>query len=66
MYTTKDKLFYEEFSLSLDVKKSLLNMNYIFGAERTLGRVEGIIVDSKNQIYLGATDPRGFGAAIGY
>ncbi len=61
-----DKLFYEEFSLSLDVKKSLLNMNYIFGAERTLGRVEGIIVDSKNQIYLGATDPRGFGAAIGY
>lgn len=61
-----DKLFYEEFSLSLDVKKSLLNMNYIFGAERTLGRVEGIILDSKNQIYLGATDPRGFGAAIGY
>jgi gamma-glutamyltranspeptidase len=34
------------------------------GIERTLGRVEAIAVE--NKIYLGASDPRGFGAAVGY
>ena len=61
-----DKLYFEEYSLSLDVIKSLTNMNYVLGGERSLGRVEGIVVDFNNQIYLGATDPRGYGSAIGY
>lgn len=61
-----DKLYFEEYSLSLDVIKSLTNINYVLGGERQLGRVEGIVVDFKNQIYLGATDPRGYGSAIGY
>jgi gamma-glutamyltranspeptidase len=41
-------------------------VGHIFGDIRILGRTEGIMFDSENQIYYGATDPRGYGAAIGY
>ncbi|MDP2363319.1 MAG: gamma-glutamyltransferase, partial [Ignavibacteria bacterium] len=61
-----DLINYEQFGLSLDVMQSLKNRGHIFGGERTLGRTEGIIIDSDNQIIYGATDPRGYGAAIGY
>jgi gamma-glutamyltranspeptidase / glutathione hydrolase len=61
-----DQLYFEEFGVPLDVKESLIKMGYILGPERTLGRVEGITVDQENKIFYGATDPRGYGAAIGY
>ena len=61
-----DIINYEDFGLSLDVIQSLQNLGHIFGDIRILGRVEGIIFDSENQIFYGATDPRGYGAAVGY
>ncbi|MEO8233425.1 MAG: gamma-glutamyltransferase, partial [Ignavibacteriota bacterium] len=61
-----DVINYEPFGLSLDVIQSLKNKGQILGGIRSLGRCEGIIVDSENEIIFGATDPRGFGAAIGF
>lgn len=59
-----DQIDYEPFGLTKDVIDNLQLKGQIFGTERTLGRVEAIAIE--NNIYLGATDPRGFGAAIGY
>ena len=42
-----DVINYERFGLSLDVIESLKNKGYILGGTRTLGRGEGIVVDSK-------------------
>lgn len=61
-----DELNYERFGLSLDVIQSLQNKGHIFGGIRTLGRCEGIVVDFENEIFFGATDPRGYGAAVGF
>jgi gamma-glutamyltranspeptidase / glutathione hydrolase len=61
-----DKIDYEKFGFSLDVIDSLKKKKHIIGEERILGRVEGIISDYNNQIFYGASDPRGYGAAISY
>ena len=61
-----DIINYEPFGLSLDVIESLQNMGHLFGDKRILGRTEGIMFDFENQIFYGATDPRGYGAAVGY
>jgi len=61
-----DEIYYENFGLSFDVIHSLQNKGYKFGEIRTLGRCEGILVDFENKIFYGATDSRGYGAAIGY
>ncbi len=61
-----DVINYEPFGLSLDGIRSLQNMGHIIGDIRILGRTEGIMFDSYNQIFYGATDPRGYGAAVGY
>ncbi|MGQ9798122.1 MAG: gamma-glutamyltransferase [Ignavibacterium sp.] len=59
-----DQIDYEAFGLTKDVIENLLNRGQILGNERMLGRVEAIAIE--NDWYFGATDPRGFGAAIGY
>ncbi|MBK7630022.1 MAG: gamma-glutamyltransferase [Ignavibacteriales bacterium] len=61
-----DVINYERFGLSLDVIQSLKNKGHIVGENRTLGRCEGIVIDYENKVFYGATDPRGYGAAIGY
>jgi gamma-glutamyltranspeptidase/glutathione hydrolase len=61
-----DEINYERFGLSLDVIQSLQNRGHKLGGIRTLGRCEGIVVDFENEIFFGATDPRGYGAAIGF
>lgn len=61
-----DVINYESFGMSLDIIHSLENRGHIFGEQRTLGRCEGILVDFNNKIFFGATDPRGYGAAIGF
>jgi gamma-glutamyltranspeptidase/glutathione hydrolase len=59
-----DQIDYEAFGLTKDVMDNLQSKGQIIGTERILGRVEAIAIE--NNIYLGATDPRGFGAAVGY
>ncbi|MBE0551939.1 MAG: gamma-glutamyltransferase [Ignavibacterium sp.] len=61
-----DEINYERFGLSLDVIQSLQNRGHLFGGIRTMGRCEGIVVDFENEIFFGATDPRGYGAAVGF
>lgn len=61
-----ERIDYEHLGLSSDVKNNLINKGQIIGVERTLGRAEGIIVDYKNNVIWGASDPRGYGQAVGY
>lgn len=61
-----DQIDYEEFGLSTDVKENLVRRGQKIGQIKSLGRVEGILIDSQKKIIYGATDPRGFGAAEGY
>jgi gamma-glutamyltranspeptidase / glutathione hydrolase len=61
-----DQIDYEEFGMTEDVKENLLKRGHKIGQLRSLGRVEGILIDKENNIILGATDPRGFGSAEGY
>lgn len=59
-----DKIDYEERAILNDVKENLIKMKHIIGDLKSLGRIEAISVE--NGFYYGATDPRGFGGAIGY
>ncbi|MBS4035690.1 MAG: gamma-glutamyltransferase [Ignavibacterium sp.] len=61
-----DRIDYEPFGLSEDVKNNLIDRGHNIGTERTLGRMDAIFVDQQNGVYYGATDKRGYGAAIGY
>ena len=61
-----DQIDFEEFGMTEDVKENLLKRGHKIGQLRSLGRVEGILIDKENNIILGATDPRGFGSAEGY
>jgi len=62
-----DTLYYEHKSLSENVVHALQARGYNV-AERAgyQGLVEAILVDRKNRILHGATDPRGHGAVAGY
>ena len=61
-----DKLNYERFALPEDVKDALISRGHNIGNETTLGRVEGILIDQSNNVFYGATDPRGYGGVAGY
>lgn len=59
-----DKIDYEERALVKDVKENLIKKKHNIGNLRSLGRVDAIAIE--NGIFYGATDPRGFGGAVGY
>ncbi len=61
-----DQIDYEPFGMSEDVKENLIEIGHKIGNLRYMGRAEGIIIDRKNKILWGATDPRGYGKAVGY
>lgn len=60
-----DEIHYEEYGLADDVIKNLKERGHIFGRIRTLGRLEGILIEEDGTI-TGASDPRGYGKAAGY
>ncbi len=65
-----DSIFYEMGALTEAVKKELTDMSYRFwdldAESRIIGIAEGIMIDRKNKIIYGASDPRGGGQAVGY
>jgi gamma-glutamyltranspeptidase/glutathione hydrolase len=65
-----DSIFYEPGALTEEVKKELTEMGYRFWdadvETRIIGIAEGIMIDQKNKIIYGASDPRGGGLAAGY
>jgi gamma-glutamyltranspeptidase/glutathione hydrolase len=61
-----EQIDYEHLGMTDDVKDNLIEKGHFIGRERSLGRAEGIIIDYKNNVIWGASDPRGYGEAIGY
>jgi gamma-glutamyltranspeptidase/glutathione hydrolase len=65
-----DSFYYEQNALSENIKNELLKMGYAFIERdletRILGIAEGIMIDQKNKIIYGTSDPRGGGLAAGY
>jgi len=60
-----DRIDYNEFALSKDVKENLISRGQNIGTVEGLAKVIGIMIDEKG-IMWGASDPRGEGKAIGY
>jgi gamma-glutamyltranspeptidase len=65
-----DSIFYEQKTLTPELRNKLTALGYHFhdeGADkRRIGIAEGIMIDQKNKIIYGASDPRGGGLAMGY
>lgn len=61
-----DRIDYEQFGLPEDVKLNLIQRGHNIGIERVLGRMDAIMVNPSTGFYYGATDKRGYGAAVGY
>jgi gamma-glutamyltranspeptidase/glutathione hydrolase len=61
-----ERIDYERFGMTVDVKENLQLKGHIIGRQRTLGRAEGIMIDHENKLFFGATDPRGYGSAEGF
>lgn len=62
-----DTLFYEKRGLPQDVVENLVKHGYAVRERNGYrGLAAGIVVDKKKGLLYGATDPRGYGAAVGY
>jgi gamma-glutamyltranspeptidase/glutathione hydrolase len=63
-----DELVYEPLGLSADTKRALESRGHILVSKpRYMGDAEGIMIEEKTGVRLGASDPRGAdSAAIGY
>lgn len=60
-----DEIYYEKGSISEEVKEILTVKGHKFGTLKSLGRMEGIIIDADKNTFYGASDPRAFGKASG-
>jgi len=62
-----DQIFYEKRGLPLDVVENLQAKGHVL-IERSgyQGLAEGIIIDQQKGMIYGASDSRGYGAAVGY
>ncbi|MDX6710364.1 MAG: gamma-glutamyltranspeptidase / glutathione hydrolase, partial [Blastocatellia bacterium] len=62
-----DELTYEPFGLSADTQKALEAMGHKLASRpRYMGDAQGIMIEDKTGVRLGASDPRNDGAAVGY
>ena len=62
-----DELTGEPFGLSSDTQRALTTRGHKLAKKRTLGDAEGIMIEEKTGVRLGATDPRrSDGQAVGY
>jgi gamma-glutamyltranspeptidase/glutathione hydrolase len=62
-----DELVFEPYGLSGDTQKALLALGHRLAKPRYLGDAEGIMIEEKTGVRLGATDPRrSDGLAVGY
>lgn len=65
-----DSIYYEKDAISPEIRNELIDFGYHFWDEgyetRSIGIAEGIIINQKNKIIYGASDPRGSGLAVGY
>jgi gamma-glutamyltranspeptidase/glutathione hydrolase len=62
-----DELVFEPYGLSGDTQKVLASLGHKLARPRYLGDAEGIMIEEKTGLRLGATDPRrSDGVAVGY
>ncbi|HEY3041232.1 MAG TPA: gamma-glutamyltransferase [Pyrinomonadaceae bacterium] len=62
-----DELVFEPYGLSGDTQKALASLGHNLAKPRYLGDAEGIMMEEKTGLRLGATDPRrSDGLAVGY
>jgi gamma-glutamyltranspeptidase/glutathione hydrolase len=62
-----DELIFEPYGLSGDTREALTSRGHKLGRPRYLGDAEGIMIEEKTGVRLGATDPRrSDGPAVGY
>src|SRR5258705_4589437 len=62
-----DELVFEPYGLSGDTQKALRSLGHKLARPRYLGDAEGIMIEEKTGMRLGATDPRrSDGLAVGY
>jgi gamma-glutamyltranspeptidase/glutathione hydrolase len=62
-----DELVFEPYGLSGDTQKALLSLGHKLARPYYLGDAEGIMIEEKSGMRLGATDPRrSDGLAVGY
>jgi len=62
-----DELVFEPYGLSGDTQKALTELGHKLARPRYLGDAEGIMIEERTGVRLGATDPRrSDGLAIGY
>ena len=62
-----DELVGEPYGLSGDTQRALTTRGHTLAKKRTLGDAEGIMIEEKTNVRLGATDPRrSDGQAVGY
>jgi gamma-glutamyltranspeptidase/glutathione hydrolase len=62
-----DELVFEPYGLSGDTQRVLQSMGHNLAKPRYLGNAEGIMIEEKTGVRLGATDPRrSDGPALGY
>jgi gamma-glutamyltranspeptidase/glutathione hydrolase len=62
-----DELVFEPYGLSGDTQKALLALGHKLARPHYLGDAEGIMIEEKTGVRLGATDPRrSDGLAVGY
>lgn len=62
-----DELVFEPYGLSGDTQKALIALGHKLARPRYLGDAEGIMIEEKTGMRLGATDPRrSDGLALGY
>jgi gamma-glutamyltranspeptidase/glutathione hydrolase len=61
-----DLIVYEPYGLAPDVISRLQSMGHKFAQPRYMGDAEGVMIENKTNIRLGASDPRLDGKSIGY
>jgi gamma-glutamyltranspeptidase/glutathione hydrolase len=62
-----DELVFEPYGMSSDTQKTLQSLGHKLARARYLGDAEGIMIEEKTGMRLGATDPRrSDGLAVGY
>jgi gamma-glutamyltranspeptidase/glutathione hydrolase len=62
-----DEITYEPYGLSADTQRALESRGHKLTAKpRYMGDCEGIMIEEKTGVRLGASDPRSEGAATGY
>jgi gamma-glutamyltranspeptidase/glutathione hydrolase len=62
-----DEIVYEPFGMSADTSRALTSRGHqVTSRPRYMGDAQGIMIEERTGVRLGASDPRNFGEPVGY